>query len=168
MAYSIHITRDQKETSQEPISLAEWISLVNSTPSLELTSSLSAKNKQGQVIEIGGDGLAVWSNADRKIIFSYFGGSISTSTTDVAVQFKMYELACALDAEVRGDEGELYEPPEKIKNQIAKHNTKQSHYSKANQIGLKANLLLDKFWVKALLVIVVIAIVAIKDLWFDS
>jgi hypothetical protein len=158
VAYCIHVTRKHLPNNKD-ILLKNWESLVNHFPEMELQSSILGKNNSnGNTIEIGGDGSAVWSRADRKTYFTFYGGIISTSETDPAVQHHMHYLAHYLKAEVRGDEGELYETPDFILKEIGDNDKSKTLGKKADDWAIKATKVYDKLWFKILFFTSVIVI----------
>jgi hypothetical protein len=148
LAYCIHI--DRKTLGTRDISIKEWESIVNAHPEMELLSSIKGDSNTGNSIEIGGDGNAVWFIAERKIHFTYYEGRISTSETDHSVQHHMHFLSYYLNAEVRGDEGELYEMPDFIKQQITENEQPKTLGQKADALAIKITKQYDKLWVKVL------------------
>lgn len=148
MAYCIHI--DRKILGTRDISIEEWESIVNAHPEMELLSSVKGESNTGNSLEIDGHGNAVWFIAERKIYFTYYEGRISTSETDHSVQHHMHFLAYYLNAEVRGDEGELYEMPDFIKQQIIENEQPKTLGQKADVLAVKITKLYDKLWVKVI------------------
>jgi hypothetical protein len=115
MGYELHITRHEDGADPEPaeIPLDEWLAYVNSDKELELTNSRD--------IEIGAEtefqnqpGYCEWNahptlkDPNARPWFSYWHGSIDTKNPDVPTIRKMMQIASALNAEVQGDDGEIY------------------------------------------------------------
>jgi hypothetical protein len=158
VAYCIHVTRKYLANKKD-ISLEDWEKLVNHYPEMELQSSILGKdNSNGNTIEIGGDGSAVWSRADRKTYFTFYDGVISTSETDPAVQHHMHYLAHYLEAEVRGDEGELYETPDFVQKEIDSNVKPKTLGQKADDWAIKASKVYDKLWFKIVFFTLVIGV----------
>ena len=109
MAYELHIARNPE------ISLTEWSALVASIPGLRLDSTpTTARNPTtGEVIKVGGQqGFAAMEIDGQWVkVFRWNQGKISFvmrgSATDRTLTIA-HSLAQKLNAEVRGDDGELY------------------------------------------------------------
>lgn len=115
MSYSIHITRAQYtwESEDNPITLEEWVTLVNSDPEMKIINELEGINPLNQEkIVIKLENSAVWiyeyDGQVCEIPFVYHSGRISVSAGHDKVIEKMKELAGKISCRVVGDEGEEY------------------------------------------------------------
>ncbi len=107
MAYEVHITRKVAWDDGEGrvIERSEWDALVTADPAIELA---------------GGGPSAVWNGHPRHgetghiafngvdLLYSPWSGWISVEEPDAPALRKMLEMAGALDASVRGDDGEVF------------------------------------------------------------
>jgi hypothetical protein len=115
MGYELHITRREHwaDTEIPDISFDEWITYVNNDKELELTN--------GYEIKIGSKtqfqnrpGFCEWKahptekEPNARPWFSYWQGSIDTKNPDAPTIRKMTQIASALNANVQGDDGEIY------------------------------------------------------------
>lgn len=109
MGYKISITRAENvwESEDNPISLDEWINIIEKDPDLTLTNSLSLETPFGK-LEIKGEGMALWSYSEGEVCFSHLSGKICVENDDEEVIRKLKQLARQLNAKVLGDEGEEY------------------------------------------------------------
>jgi hypothetical protein len=111
MTYSLHIHRrtDWSECGDD-ITLAEWQTLCEADPTLELTGIATARNpRTGEVIEIRAEGLARW-DGPVTAWFTLERGRITVGGADDAIIDKALAIAWQLGAQVQGDEGEFYGP----------------------------------------------------------
>jgi hypothetical protein len=110
MAYSIHIER-ASDGSRPALSIEEWSATAAKRGDLRIQDKLSATNPAtGQVIEVPGP-FWVWSghSSAREVALRFAHGRVSTDRPDEETIDLMIVLAQELGAEVRGDEGEVYE-----------------------------------------------------------
>ena len=100
MGYDIHITRAEHWANNESlqITINEWLALVQSD------SELISAPENGQ-------GFVVWRGATKypETWFDLLDGNIVTKNPDRATLRKMLGIAVALNAQVQGDDGELYD-----------------------------------------------------------
>jgi len=109
MAYELHIRR----AGELGISLEDWDAYVERAGDLEPRPFLEATNPvTGDAMRIEGPGMAEWTaHPDgAPVLFTHGGGGISAKSPDDPALARMHEIAAAFGAEVRGDDGELYEP----------------------------------------------------------
>ena len=107
--YSLHIHRrnDWSDRGQD-ITLAEWQSLCEADPGLDLTGVAVARNpRTGEEIAIRSEGMARW-DGPITAWFNLDRGRITVNGTDEAIIAKAREIAERLGARVQGDEGEFY------------------------------------------------------------
>src|SRR5690554_771364 len=100
MGYDVHITRAEHwpENEGHEIAASEWHDVVNNDPDLRLA-------------RYNGPHFAIW-DAHPEIDEAWLdwdAGNITTKNPDRALLRKMTELAARLDAQVLGDDGELYD-----------------------------------------------------------
>ena len=99
MGYDYHITRaaDWADSDAQPITVAEWLSLVKADDTLTITG-------------IQGDHFAVWHGDSRQEEpwLDWENGRIFTKNADAPLLEKMVALASQLNARVQGDDGEIY------------------------------------------------------------
>jgi hypothetical protein len=105
VGYDLHISRRKNWSSEgRDIAAREWLAYVESDPEL----TLSKEN---------GDHFALWSGPSKNPDpwLDWHDGNIHTKNPDEALIDKMIVIARALQAEVQGDDGEIYrsghEPP---------------------------------------------------------
>lgn len=98
MGYDLHITRrkDWSATGND-ITAAEWLAYV------EQDSELSLRPENGPY-------LAGWSGKSEHAApwLDWFEGNIYSKNPDAALVDKMVQIARALNAQVQGDDGEIY------------------------------------------------------------
>jgi hypothetical protein len=107
MGYDLHITRaaNWSENEEAPITLDEWLVLVDADPELSLTPANGPYFADWR----GPSGLAEpWLDWDA--------GNIYTKNPDSALLRKMAAIAALLGAHVQGDDGELYRGDEKLES----------------------------------------------------
>jgi len=113
MGYEFHITRRERwsheNSTPNDISLNEWLSYIDNDPELELTEGYWVKvpgSKESQPAP----GFCEWNAhpLDESPWFDYSDGSISTKNPDDATIRKMLAIAEALNAQVQGDDCEVY------------------------------------------------------------
>ena len=100
MGYDIHITRAEHWANNESlqITINEWLALVQSD------SELIPAPENGQ-------GFVVWRGATKypETWFDLLAGNIVTKNPDRATMRKLLEISGTLNAQVQGDDGELYD-----------------------------------------------------------
>ena len=117
MAYSLHIKRNP------PITIDEWLSAVEATDCARIDGSDSVTNNPttGKEIRIPGspEAVALWFSELEKWIkvFWFRNGRISFNANDwdnpaSPVRTTAFALARQLNAEIIGDEGEVYKQSE--------------------------------------------------------
>jgi hypothetical protein len=106
MTYEVHITRRESwaDTSGRKVTREEWLALVSEDDTFKLSA--------------GGGPSAVWGAHPRLLagleregvlfLFSDWSGWLSVDQPDAPTLGKMVEVASALEATVRGDDGETY------------------------------------------------------------
>lgn len=99
MGYDVHITRASQWTDSDtnPITAAEWLSLVKADDTLTITG-------------IQGAHFAVWhgESSHEEPWLDWADGRIFTKNADAPLLEKMVALASQLNARVQGDDGEIY------------------------------------------------------------
>ncbi|HUO10437.1 MAG TPA: hypothetical protein VM008_19175 [Phycisphaerae bacterium] len=111
MGYDLRITRKHHETEVPPISLDEWIALVDADPELRLDGRAQVQAPDGSIISYENPGLAIWTPNGVPHAgnwFDYRRGRIVVKNPDENTIAKMKQLAAKLQAKVIGDEGEEY------------------------------------------------------------
>ena len=111
MAYNLHIAKaNYWEISDPEIPLEIWLGYCKSDASMRLEEKITGVNpKTNDVIEVGGDGICVWTDPATKneYTFYYSSGRITLGTDDNQIK-KAKEIANKLGVKVYGDEGEEY------------------------------------------------------------
>ncbi len=104
------------DSEEHPISLAEWLTYIESDPEMRLDGYAEATPKGSKVaFRIESEGLAVWTaysghGKDGNMAwFSYGDGEVYVKNPDDEILGKMRKIARALGAKVQGDEGELFD-----------------------------------------------------------
>jgi hypothetical protein len=107
MGYDLHITRAKHwaESEQDPIAPGEWLALVEKDPELTIDP-----RGNGSYFALW---LAHWVGGDYPW-FDWFQGDIRTKYPDWKTLGKKLEIARQLQAQVQGDEGEVYSHPEDL------------------------------------------------------
>ncbi|MDP4268398.1 MAG: hypothetical protein Q8880_13325 [Bacteroidota bacterium] len=113
MSYDLHITKAEKkwESKNNPITVEEWFTIIDSDPELKHIEKTEFKNPQTQkIITIMMENSAAWNHSvlKRDVPFRYARGMISVSNPDDIIIEKMKEIAGKLNSKVLGDEGEEY------------------------------------------------------------
>ncbi|MFZ5986521.1 MAG: hypothetical protein ACOYWZ_05255 [Bacillota bacterium] len=113
MGYDIHIIRAENtwEAENNPITVEEWLHVVDSDPEMERIEKLEGRNPiTGEVITVPMQNSAVWHHEELnyKVPFCYSEGGISVARPDNIVIKKMKEIAIKLNAKVIGDDEEEY------------------------------------------------------------
>ena len=105
MGYELHITRAENWADNDdcPISLEEWLALVEADPELTIDPA-------------NGSPTALWAGPSTydDPWFNWSEGNVSTKNPDPAMIAKMIEMASRLEAHVQGDDGERYDHPPDI------------------------------------------------------
>jgi len=116
MGYDVHVTRRPNwwDKTGPEISLAEWIALVEADPEMRLDGYAEAKFREGRVLRVESDGLAVWTGYSghhngSTVWFDWRRGNVVVKNPDVEILKKMGSLAQILSARVQGDDGEFYD-----------------------------------------------------------
>ena len=115
MGYDVHITRasDWTESESAPITLDEWLTVVQTDPDMRLDGFAEAGTPEG-MLRYENKGMAVWTKYSGHEVngnmawFDYRGGRIVVKNPDEEIRAKMKQLATKLSAKVVGDEGEEY------------------------------------------------------------
>lgn len=113
MGYDLHIIRSKNtwDSRNNPISVEDWLQIVETDPELKAIDKLVGKNPiTGREIIISMPNSAEWEHCEDKckVPFHYLNGGISVSNPDEVVIKKMKEIAIRLNAYVIGDEQEEY------------------------------------------------------------
>ena len=95
--------------------MGEWQKSVVKDEEMKMVNAVEFKTVTGEVIKLENEGLSLWTNPENgdMTYFTYRDGRISVkSPADGKLQYqvlrKMKQLAEALEANVQGDDGELY------------------------------------------------------------
>lgn len=108
MAISLYICRTDRpdQASENPITLKEWINLVNTIPELHLYSAQDALPDYISPPAVS-EGLVRWSGHPyAKVVWFYYrDGAIATSGYDAYVAMRMRSLATRLQARLIDDDG---------------------------------------------------------------
>ena len=100
MGYDFHITRAESwsENAGHEISSSEWHNLIDLDPELRLAG-------------YNGPHFAIWDGhpEDEEAWLDWSEGNITTKNPDETLLQKMLEVAGTLDANVQGDDGEIYD-----------------------------------------------------------
>jgi len=116
MGYDVHITREDDgcESEDNPISLDEWIEYVVGDPEMRRDDVAKIELEGKQTLSYVSPGLSVWTTYSKnksggnQAWFDYRHGAIVVKNPDDEILEKMKQIAAALNANVIGDEGELY------------------------------------------------------------
>ena len=116
MGYDIHITRAHEwlDSSESPISLAEWLSYVHEDPGMRQDGFAEATTPAGDTIRTESEGLAVWTAHSKHGVgqnmawFDWHDGHIVCKNPDDEILKKMKAIAGHFHAKVQGDELEEY------------------------------------------------------------
>jgi hypothetical protein len=117
LGYDVHITRAAHwtESSERPITLEEWLSLVKADPEFNLQGQAEATTPQGDVVRYENEGLAVWiaypkaGEGGNQAWFDFQDGEVIVKNPDEEILRKMRAVARALGGHVQGDDGEAYD-----------------------------------------------------------
>lgn len=112
MGYEVHITRadDWTDSPSVPISLEEWLAVVDGDPELRLEGFASATTVEGETLSFESPGLAIWTGWSRHGAGGGFAwidhsdGEIAVKNPDEEILRKMHQIARALGARVQGDD----------------------------------------------------------------
>ncbi len=100
MGYDFHITRAENWSNNEDqeILAEEWMDLIKSDP------ELVPAPENGQYF-------VIWRGTTKypETWFNWVSGNITTKNPDKATLRKMLEIATRFNANVQGDEGEVYD-----------------------------------------------------------
>ena len=115
MGYDVHITRasDWTEAESVPITLDDWLALVEADAEMRLDGYAAASTPEG-TLRYENKGLVVWTKYSRHDVngnrawFDYRRGRVVVKNPDEEILAKMKQLAAKLGANVVGDEGEEY------------------------------------------------------------
>jgi hypothetical protein len=116
MGYDVHITRANEwfNSASTPITLEEWLTLVERDPEMRHDGFAEATTPKGETLRVEAEGLCVWTAYSGHGVngnmawFSWFDGNVSVKNPDSEILQKMRRLAQQLGARVVGDEGEHY------------------------------------------------------------
>ena len=114
MAYEVHITRANHygESDSNPITLEEWIAYARSDAELRFEGGVAeAVSPKGEKIRIKTPGRTHWTRPGTgdSVWFHHGQGRVSVRHPDRGTLVKMFQVAAALAARVRGDDGETYD-----------------------------------------------------------
>jgi hypothetical protein len=97
MGYDLHITRRKHWPDKgDDITAEEWLAYVQRDPELRLKPENSPH-------------FAVWSRASGESWLEWSDGQIYTTNPDTVLIDKIVSIARQFDAEVQGDDGEIYQ-----------------------------------------------------------
>ena len=116
MGYELHITRIEHWADPEApiITLEEWLEYVKDDTELLLTNGYSSGFSHTQTFQES-PGFCEWlahpvsQETNSRPWFSYSRGTIDTKNLDSHTIRKMVQIALELNANVQGDDGELYD-----------------------------------------------------------
>ena len=116
MGYELHITRRESwfEDDGNDITLEEWVNYVNSDNELVLTNGYLTKVPGIIDTFQNVPGFCEWLNHSKKARedkpwFDYQDGVVSAKYPDEETVHKMVRIANKLNANVQGDDGEIYD-----------------------------------------------------------
>lgn len=150
MGYDLHITRAENWTENEDqwITSDEWLSVVESDRELTLNT-------------INGPFFTDWSVESRyeSPWFDWSEGNIFTKNPDKKIIEKMLQLADRLNAQVQGDDGEIYRNINDIPDRDVQNESRIEQSL--------SYLVRDKIWsfISILIIILVIVAINILDIW---
>lgn len=114
MGYDLHITRAEwwVESEDHPISLSEWQEVIKGDPQLRLENAAEMKAPNGMTLRYENPGIAVCimeeEDEEYPVYFDYRDGRIVVKNPNDQIINKMKEIAEKLNANVIGDDGEIY------------------------------------------------------------
>jgi hypothetical protein len=115
MAYEVHITRTNHrgKSDSNPITLEEWIAYARSDAELRFEGGVvEAISPKGEKIRMKTPGRTRWTRPGTgDSVWFHHGpsGRVSVRRPDRETLVKMFQVAAALGACVRGDDGETYD-----------------------------------------------------------
>lgn len=114
MGYALYIIRVDQAPHAESnaITLEEWLGYVSSDVEMRLEGKAVITSPKGETIRWDAPGLTEWVDprtGSRGAWFDYSRGRVSVSNPSQETRIKMCQIAEALGAIVRGDEGEHYD-----------------------------------------------------------
>jgi len=115
MSYGVHIVRVERGANEElhPITLDEWLAYVRSDDEMHFKGEASLQGPKGEAIKWDAPGMTEWADPDTgsKAWFDHnkTTGRVSVGNPSHETLVKMFKVAKALGATVRGDEGETYD-----------------------------------------------------------
>lgn len=115
MAYSVHIIRVSQEGGKGeslPITLDEWLASLSQILEMRFKGEAIFTAPKGETIKWNAPGLTQWVASDSRSAawFDHVGtGRVSVGNPSQETLVKMFEIAKALGAIVRGDDGERYD-----------------------------------------------------------
>jgi hypothetical protein len=106
MAYTISIRR----ANGAKIGIQEWIDYISKDPDFELIQTYKAKSESGLEMNLNIPHSGLWSKHGATVPFTYRErqGTISVDRPNEITIEKMKQVAVALEANVAGEEGEIY------------------------------------------------------------
>ncbi len=112
MGYDVHVTRarDWTDGQRTPIKYDEWLKAVKGDPEMHMQGAVETTTGSGETLRYENEGLAVWTGHPvcRKVWFDLRGGNVVVKNPDELIIEKMREISTALNAKVKGDDGEEY------------------------------------------------------------
>ncbi|TMP79479.1 hypothetical protein CWB73_13730 [Pseudoalteromonas phenolica] len=159
MSYSLFITRRFLANNASPISQQEWASIVTNMPDMVCTSKLKARNHDNDTIEIDLNDYIRWGYNDNTFYIRLLNGELEVSDPSDKAILKMHLLARALQAEVRGEDDELYEVPQEIielSNEYRKEKRESSLIYQINQLAEQYSTFVVLCLISVILLVVIL------------
>ena len=99
MGYDVHVTRAENwaDNADDEITAQEWLEIIKQDH--ELVPSPE-----------NGDYFVIWRGANKypETWFCWENGNVSTKNPDIATLNKLSQIAQKLNAQIQGDDGEIY------------------------------------------------------------
>ena len=108
MGYEVHVRR----ADASPISLEDWSAYVEQAADLRMDDFAQSETPDGATLRIEEPGIAVWTahpDPAEGGWITFYEGEIVVNNPDAAMLRRMHEIALAFGAQLRGDDGELYD-----------------------------------------------------------
>src|SRR6185369_2778601 len=99
-----------------PITMDEWTRYVSTDREMRLDGFAEVKSPDGKAIRYDNPGLTIWTAYSKQgssgpAYFDFRNAAIVVKDPDAEILEKMKQIAVQLNANVIGDEGELYNGP---------------------------------------------------------
>lgn len=109
--YFIHLEREDKgDGTFTPLSLEEWVQLVEEDPEMEYSNTTTYISEFGRPVTMSGGFYGIWKPQELKgrVVHFWFEDGVVTTLYDPYTLFKLSEFARKIDGFIYGDLGEKY------------------------------------------------------------